>query len=188
MGKTDAELVELIKKKDVEALKEVIRRHKRKVYSLAVSVLGNAAEAEEITQDVFIKLWSNIEYFDTNKPQALSTWLLAICKNAAIDRLRKRKKIAYVEIDEVANDSNVGVILDGPELHLMKLRIANALNYLPKEQREVIEMVYFNGLTQKEIAASLNIPLGTVKSRIRLALTKLKGLLSHDEEGRVHEN
>lgn len=188
MEKTDAELIELIKKKESEALREVIRRHKRKVYSIAISILGNAAEAEEVTQDVFVKLWTNCNYFDTSMPYKLSTWLITVCKNTAIDRLRKRKKIDYVEVDAVASASNVDVILDGPEMRLMKLRIASALNYLPKEQREVIEMVYFQGLTQSEIAASLNIPLGTVKSRIRLALTKLKGLLSRDEEGRAHEH
>lgn len=188
MEKTDAELIELIKKKESEALREVIRRHKRKVYSIAISILGNAAEAEEVTQDVFVKLWTNCNYFDTSMPYKLSTWLITVCKNTAIDRLRKRKKIDYVEVVAVASASNVDVILDGPEMRIMKLRIASALNYLPKEQREVIEMVYFQGLTQSEIAASLNIPLGTVKSRIRLALTKLKGLLSRDEEGRAHEH
>lgn len=185
-SKTDTDLVELIRQRNTDALREIYARYGRLLYSLAVKILSNRQEAEEVVQDVLIKLWNNPERFDVSKEGKLSSWLIRVCHNAAIDKQRRRKNVTYLDGDTLADIYTLGVVLkDETEILDMRIRIESALKNLPSEQRQVIEMMFFQGSSQSEIAATLDIPLGTVKSRARLGLKKLRDVLSRDNEG-VH--
>lgn len=178
---SDHELVRLVQNKDLDALKELYARYERLTYSLAMKLLGNSQEAEEVVQDVFIKLWNKSELFDTRGNSKFSSWLLTICKNAAIDKIKKRKGNYTLNIEELVDIPDIRVdLFNEVEFASIKKQIKGALRKLPDEQRELIELVYFEGLTQVEISEKTGIPLGTVKSRIRLGLHKLRKVLKSE--------
>jgi len=176
---SDHELLELIKQENLDALNELYSRYGRGIYSVAYKITKDANEAEEVTQDTFIKLWTNSKSFDIDKAPKVSSWLLKICQNAALDRVRKMKnKSKIVGESKLAFLTDYTVNLENEiEIHMLKKQIKEALMKLPQEQREIIELIYFEGLSQREIAEGMGIPLGTVKSRVKLAMVKLKKLL-----------
>jgi len=143
------------------------------VFNFAYKLTGTITEAEEVTQEVFEKIWRKRNTYIIDKK--ITTWMLQICKNASIDLLRRRKRTA--PIDEYQLDFLVDETInldDEVELKSTRKTLIEAISNLPDEQREIIRLMYFEGLTQREIAASLEIPLGTVKSRLKLAMSKLK--------------
>jgi RNA polymerase sigma factor (sigma-70 family) len=176
---TDDELIQLVQNKELDALKELYKRYERLTYSLAMKILGNTQEAEEVVQDVFMKVWNKSKLFDINKQTKFSSWIIRVCYNTAIDKLKKRKGYSHLDVEILESLPDISVDLDN-ELELMSLknRVKEALKNLPNEQKEIIELMYFDGFSQSEIAEAMGIPLGTVKSRVRLALTKLKKLLN----------
>lgn len=178
---SDNELVRLIQNKDLDALKELYARYERLTYSLAMKIVGNSQEAEEIVQDVFMKIWHKSVLFDVEGKSKFSSWILTVCKNTAIDKLKKRKGNNVLNIEELVDLPDIRVdLFNEVEFASIKKRVKEALRKLPDEQRELIELMYFHGLTQSDIAEKLDIPLGTVKSRVRLGLQKLKKLLSRE--------
>jgi RNA polymerase sigma-70 factor, ECF subfamily len=161
----DIDLIERVCQRDQGALALLYERYGHAVYSMALYVVGDTASAEEITQDVFMRLWHRAAEWDVRRAK-LSTWLLTIARNAAIDRLRKEKRRpACTEFDNVFNLLTV----EPSTSHLGIL-----LQQLPKEQQEVIYLSFFGGMSQREIAEDLAIPLGTIKTRMRLGLEKLR--------------
>lgn len=161
--------------RDARAFEAIYDRHSAQVYSLALRVTGRQRAAEEATQDAFLTLWRSAAHYDASRG-TLKTWLLSIVRNRSIDWLRReRRHYRDLEIDDVLAGR-----LEGPERtdeqaatreearHTRQLLLS-----LPSEQRQVIELAYFNGLTHTEISAKVGIPLGTVKGRQRLALSKL---------------
>jgi RNA polymerase sigma-70 factor (ECF subfamily) len=139
-------------------------------------VLGNAAEAEEIVQETFLEAWRRADSYDV-KRGTVATWLFAIGTSRAIDRLRARSTRQRT-IDEIGRAGGDGpVMLATPEVQAeaaqARKRVADALDILPPEQRAVVELAYFDGLSQSEIAARTGHPLGTIKGRARAALEKL---------------
>jgi len=143
-----------------------------------VRTLGDASMAEDVVQEVFLNLWRNAGKFDGAKGNVRS-WLLACTSNRAIDFVRQRrgKTRLDVEIDETAH------MVTGPDpwhevvANLDHAMLKEAMQELPEEQRKTLEMAYFQGYTQAEIAEAMVVPLGTVKGRTRLALDKMRSSL-----------
>ncbi len=155
-------------------------RYGRLVFSLALRILHDRGAAEETVQEVFVKVWKRSREFDVKRGK-FSSWLTGIAHNQAIDEMRRRKvRPSASENDDDAMDT---VLDDGPaplDLALQSLerrRIVDALKGIPADQRRAIEMAYFEGLTQQEISDKLGQPLGTIKTRMRLGMQKLKALL-----------
>jgi RNA polymerase sigma-70 factor (ECF subfamily) len=186
---TDAELVQRMSDGDVSALEELYNRYARAVYSFAVRIVGDGLVAEEILQEAFTRAWQQAGRFESARG-SFASWLLSITHNLAIDELRKRQRrpqrassvditdVLRGEVDITAN------VEEAAEMSELRARIRVAMDQLPKPQQRVIELAYFEGLTQREISAVLNEPLGTVKTRMRLAMQKLKDYLGTEEGAR----
>lgn len=171
----DVILIHRIVQRDQQALTELYNRHGRLVYNMARHVLQDSQMAEEVTQDVFFQIWRWPERWDENRAK-LSTWMLAIARYTAIDYLRReqrRPKLAPTELEDLSHRLPSNQVVGGVERDNKEI-IKAVMAQLPKEQRTVIMLAYYRGLTHEEIAEKLNLPLGTVKSRIRLGMKKLK--------------
>lgn len=136
------------------------------VYGVAMRVLRDASAAEDVVQDVFLQLWRNPEVFDSQRGR-LAPWLAVITRNRALDRLRRRRP--EVEWDGVLAPVDVSFAATA-DRNIMSQRIRSALSSIPLEQRAALEMAFFEGMTQAEIAERTQTPLGTVKSRVRAAV------------------
>lgn len=162
---------------DEAALSALFHHFGSKVYGMAYTVLKNTALAQEVAQDTFMHIWKNPAAWDASKGQ-FSSWLLTVTRYSAIDRLRRevRRTGQDVELrDEIATDEN-----DDSLIHRLESDDAiRSLAHLPDEQRRVIELAYFQGMKHSEIAEFLHTPLGTVKTRLRLGLHKLRDLLNN---------
>jgi len=173
----DSELIRRIRARDESALSELYQRYGGLVYSLALRVLQNSGLAEEVTQDAFFKVWSQPETWDAERGRLIA-WLMTITRHTAIDRLRKEQRrpmITALELDEALNVVGSLAVMDDPVWQDGKL-LRTLLTRLPTDQVRAIELAFFGGMSHSEIAESLNLPLGTVKTRVRLGLQKLKGL------------
>jgi RNA polymerase sigma-70 factor (ECF subfamily) len=180
----DERLIILVARADADALGVLYDRYHRLVFSLALNLLGDHATAEEITLDVFTRLW---EKADTYRPEQaqVRTWLTSITRYRSIDVLRRwgarpeQHSVSWAELSApVVSD------LAGPEeaaeLSLQRQRVRAAIAELPPEQRQALALAYFKGYTHREIAEVLDQPLGTVKTRIRLAMQKLRQMLQDE--------
>ncbi|KRW91321.1 RNA polymerase sigma24 factor [Alicyclobacillus tengchongensis] len=159
-----------------DAMEELYDRFAGFVYSFAYRAVGNASAAEEIVQDVFVKVWRMADRYDASLGK-VSTWLLSIARNAAIDHHRRHRRHELVQIadgvlPEVADDAPTPEWV--AEQADIRQRVRQALSQLPLDQKQIVEMMYFRGYTQQEISECLGISLGTVKSRARLAMAKLR--------------
>lgn len=173
----DAELILRLAARDEAALSLLYERYGALVYSLALRVVQNSGLAEEITQDTFLKLWSQPGTYDPQRGR-LVAWLMTIARHTAIDRLRKeqrRPQSTEMELDDVLNTVGTLAVMDDPAWLDGRL-LRGLLEQLPPEQVRVIELAFFGGMSHSEIAETLNIPLGTIKTRVRLGLQKLRAL------------
>lgn len=177
---SDEHLISMLVTGDSNAIDMLWDRHARPVYSLAVRMLGDSGWAEEIVQDVFYRLWSNPGMYDSSRGD-LRRWLLAVTHHAAVDGLRGRRGTARAHDNGPHSLEMLPYSGETPGTSVWrKLRAENvraAMLNLPSAQREVIELAYFQGLTQMEIAQRTGQPLGTVKTRLRLGQQKLRALL-----------
>lgn len=171
----DSSLVQRIGQRDQAALVELHERHQQLVYSMAMQVLRNPATAEEVTQDVFFQVWRWPERWDEARGR-FTSWLLTVTRYTAIDRLRhehRQPPLSEDSLDHLADF--LGRNAHFEEAQHDNGRLLRALiKDLPSEQRDLILMAFFRSMTHTEIADQLALPLGTVKSRIRLGLQKLK--------------
>jgi RNA polymerase sigma-70 factor, ECF subfamily len=162
------------------AMSVLYDRYARLVFSLSLRILNDRGAAEETVQEVFVKIWKRCREYDARRGK-FSSWLTGIAHNHAIDELRRRRvRPSASEGDDDAMDSVVDATPTPLDLALQSLerrRIVDALKEIPNEQRRAIEMAYFEGFTQQEISGKLGQPLGTVKTRMRLGMQKLKTLL-----------
>lgn len=166
---------------DSAALGALYDRYSASVYSLALRVLNDRQLAEELVQETFLRVWRQASSFDTMRG-ALSAWIIGIARNLAIDELRRRSvrpQAAGGDADETLAqlESSDDDPSDQVYTRLRHEAVIGALEQLPEAQRAVLELAYFSGLSQSEIAERLGDPLGTVKTRMRLGLQKLKSLL-----------
>jgi RNA polymerase sigma-70 factor (ECF subfamily) len=170
----DIRLLERIQAGDQTALVEIHTRYINLVYSMAYRVLGESMAAEEVAQDTFLRLWKKAYTYNAAKGR-FATWLLTVTRRLAIDTLRVRQRqqpdSRLVSIDE---EPEVWENVLSVEENDLRRTLRSALSGLPVDQREPIELAYFYGLSQPEIADALDVPLGTVKTRIRLGMQKLR--------------
>jgi RNA polymerase sigma-70 factor, ECF subfamily len=164
--------MERVRARDAGAFESLYDEYHRLVYGLALRVLAEPAAAEDVTQAVFLKIWSNPELFRGGN---FGAWVARVARNQAFDVVRSRAKHADAEFPE-------SLVLDDDleETALARLngeRARNALGQLPREQRELIELGFFGGITQEQIARQTGLPLGTVKTRIRAGLRRLRTAL-----------
>jgi RNA polymerase sigma-70 factor, ECF subfamily len=168
---------------DVAALRLVYNDHAPRAMAIARRILRNVEEAEDIVQETFLELWRRAPQFDGRRG-GLVAWIVTIARSRAIDRLRS-SSTAGRTIDEVIATPDVHPCgpmspVEHTERRLTESKVAEALATLPAEQRQTIQLAYFDGLSQTEIAAKTGSPLGTVKMRVKLAVGKLKTLLKDD--------
>lgn len=174
-GPSDQELLQAVQRRDIGAFEQFYDHYGTLVYSLAVKVLEDRILAEDVVQEVFLNLWRNAGKFDSSKG-AVRNWLLACTSNRAIDFLRQRqgKTRLDVALDETAymltSPDPWGEVVANADSALL----SSAMKELPEEQRQTLEMAYFQGMTHSEIADGMAVPLGTVKGRLRLALEKMR--------------
>ncbi len=177
----DESLIRLIAKSQADALGELYDRSSRLVFGMARHAVGDQALAEEITQDVFMRIWNKASTYQAEQGKVAS-WIAGITRNRAIDEYRHQKarldgnslSLEELPLFDPPDSLNVEGEID---TRIKEQRIQKALSLLPKEQREVLAMAYFRGYTHEEAAAALGEPLGTVKTRIRLGMQKLRQLL-----------
>jgi RNA polymerase sigma-70 factor, ECF subfamily len=169
-SRTDAELIGLVAAGDHRAFEELHRRYARPVLGIALRRIGDRGRAEDATQDTFASLWRSAGRFDPTRGKATS-WLFTVARNAIIDGLRRRPEPtvdAPPEIPEPGPGPD-----DAAESEWVSWRVHRALETLPDQERTLVELAYWSGLSQSEIAGHLGIPLGTVKTRTRSALSRL---------------
>lgn len=175
----DLQLVRLVQQSDTQAFSVFYDRYVKLVYSISFNILGEHPLAEEVTQDVFLKIWNQIDRYDPALSK-VNTWLSRIARNRSIDVLRKHKHINrqanWADL-EIEGNPDMPTPEERTELRMTKQRVRAALLQLPEEQRAVLALAYFKNLSQREIAEELGEPLGTVKTRVRLGMQKLRGLL-----------
>ena len=176
---TDDQLISALRQGEEWAMTTLYDRYARLVFSLALRILNDRLAAEEAVQEVFVKVWRRAKEYDATRGK-FSSWLSGITHNHAIDELRRRRARPTATEDE---DAMLDLVAEGPALFdlafqsLEHRRIVHALEAIPPEQRQPIEMAYFEGYTQQEISERLSEPLGTIKTRMRLGMQKLKSLL-----------
>jgi RNA polymerase sigma-70 factor, ECF subfamily len=171
----DRDLMVRVVAGDLRAFDAIYDRHSVQVFGLAMRLTGRRRAAEEATQDAFLSLWRTADRYDPDRG-TLKTWLLSLTRNRSIDCLRREARHFHdLELDDVLQGRlEAAERTDEQALAREDARHAHHLLIdLPTEQRQVIELAYFKGLSQSEIAVKIGIPLGTVKSRQRLALTKM---------------
>lgn len=185
MALTELELLQQIAQHDQQALLTLYQQYGNLVYSLSLRVLRQPVMAEEITQDIFLKLWRQPDRWNPSLGQ-FSSWLLTITRNAAIDRLRREGRQATLasweqseEADHRLSDAHSFVAGQVNWVNGQVLR--RLLQSLPPEQRQLIELAFYDGYTHSELAELLHLPLGTVKTRLRMGMQKLRILWEESE-------
>ena len=190
-GLRDEELMDRLGSRDLAAFGELYDRYSDLVYSVSLRVVAEPQVAEDVTQDVFLRVWRRPEQFDLTRGKFV-TWLLSVTRNRSIDERRsqgrrlRREAIpsATSEVEDVLPSTDAR---DDPALATLladdRRAVRKALEVLPAEQKLAIQLAYFGGLTQQEIADRLSTPLGTVKTRIRLGMRKMRVVLEERRRG-----
>ncbi|HKB90990.1 MAG TPA: sigma-70 family RNA polymerase sigma factor [Opitutaceae bacterium] len=179
----DAKLLQQMGKGDRNAFSELYNRFSRPLYATALRILNDSAEAEDVVQEVFLNLWEKALSFKTARGTAFA-WAVTLTRNRSIDRLRMKKRRfellteKSVDILPGGNDSISETSADDLWLKEKAALVRNAVSTLPPEQKIALELAFFSGFTQQEIAEKLSEPLGTVKARIRRGLMKLRETVS----------
>jgi RNA polymerase sigma-70 factor (ECF subfamily) len=163
-------LVARIRAGDQQAMSELYDRYAKVVYAVALRVLQDAAGAEDVVQDVFLQLWRNPDAFDASRG-SLAAWLAVISRHRSIDRLRKRRPETDIEDCVIAGGPD---LRDETERTLVIEKVRLVLAEMNPDQRKVLELAFFQGLTHTEIAQKTGEPLGTIKTRIRSGLQHLR--------------
>jgi RNA polymerase sigma-70 factor (ECF subfamily) len=184
-NKNDETLIHLAANDDPEALSELYDRYKTLVFSLAMNIIGSHETAEDITLDVFTKIWEKAGTYQPGKA-TVKRWISSITRYRSIDVLRRRN--AQLDMnnpqwsdfspDTLPARENQEEVM---ELALVRRKVTKALSKLPEEQKKPLSLAYFLGYSHQQIAEALNKPLGTIKTRIRLAIQKLQQELKGDE-------
>lgn len=167
---------------DFQAVEELYERHSRQAFGLALKILNNSEAAEDAVQDAFLRFWKQPSSYDPERGR-FTTWLLSVVHNLCIDQLRRKRHNAVSLYQQETQEQILNLADEKPTveeevwLGIQRVAIRQALKNLSKEQQEVIELAFFKGLTHQEIATQTGQPLGTIKSRIRQGLMKLRGVM-----------
>lgn len=179
----EAGLLTRIAHRDTAAFEELYDRYSRAVYSLALRMLGNPQAAQEVAQEIFLHIWRGAGEFAPERGSARS-WVLSLAHHRAVDALRRQRVRAAEPLPEGNPLISVADVVEQVIRGVERASVRSALTALSPEQRESIVLAYYGGYTQQEIAARLRIPLGTVKTRIRDGMLRLRTALAQAEEGR----
>ena len=182
---SDRTLIQQIGAGDQKAFGILYDRYKTLVFSLAVKIAGSHETAEDITLDVFTQIWEKADRYHSEKG-SVKGWVASIARYRAIDVLRRRKvrmdinrpQRFDIQLETLPSNDNPGKAL---ELEVTRHKVSDAINRLPEDQQEVLAMAYFKGHTHRQIAEALNEPLGTIKTRIRLGLQKLRQMFKNEK-------
>ncbi len=177
--RTDAELIAHVADGDGVAFEELHRRYARSVLGIALRRIGDRGRAEDATQDTFASIWRSASRFDPGKGEATS-WLYTVARNAIVDGLRRKREPPVDEAPEMAAPDPGPD--DAAESGWVAWRVHRALETLPEQERSLVELAYWSGMSQSEIADYLGVPLGTVKTRTRSALRRLADELGDELE------
>jgi RNA polymerase sigma-70 factor (ECF subfamily) len=185
----DEALLVLVSQKNVDAFEELYDRHARVVFNLLLRVIRDASVAEELLQDTFWQVWQKAEQFEGSGSAA--AWLLRIARNKALDQLRRQRCRPQANEDALEKFEHLSTPHSQNTEQEVERRwtyqhIASALEQLPGEQRCCLELAYFDGLSQSEIAVSTHLPLGTIKTRLRIGREKVERLLRAVGYGESH--
>lgn len=180
---SDEELMQQLFLRDRHAFEAIYDRYSDLVYSTALRVLRDPHLAEDISQEIFVRLWRKPDSYVAERGRFL-TWLISVTRNRAVDEIRargRRQRHETASPEEQERELPAGEAMDpalNAQLAEQRRIVRAALAELPPEQRQVIELAFFGGLTQREIADRLSQPLGTVKTRVRLGMQKLRAHLA----------
>jgi RNA polymerase sigma-70 factor (ECF subfamily) len=178
----DKQLVRAIVDRDADAISELFDRFSGMLTALSLRILHDPADAEEILQETFLQVWNQAVRYDP-KRSSVSTWLVLIARSRSIDRLRSRQVKLRTATAARQENPNVHTSPKGVGNVLMqerRRRLEEEMAKLPSEQRQVLELAFYSGMTQSEIAEQTSIPLGTVKTRTLLAMKKLRQALREE--------
>lgn len=181
----EAALIQRVAQKDQAALGELYDRMSGVLFSVAVRIVRNQWEAQEVLQDVFVQIWQRASSYNSVAGRPI-TWAIVITRNKAIDLLRQQKRHTEFleklhETESVLARNETGNATEGAVSGEMKDATVKALREIGEEQRCAIELAFFGGLTQAEIASKLGQPLGTIKARIRRGMVQLRNLLEEEK-------
>ena len=172
--RSDEELMALLQRNDSGALGMLYDRHHRLVLTLAYRILGDRAAAEEVVQEAFLSVWRQAGTYRSERG-GVRAWLLSIARHRAIDQIRRAPKTGQVAaLEDALVDRRLPEVWEQADENVRRDRVRQVLETLPPEQREVVELAYYGGLSQHQIAERTAVPLGTVKGRTRLAMEKLR--------------
>jgi len=169
MHPIEKDIAGLLRDKDHQAISLIMEYYGDTLYGIALKMMGNPDEAEDVIQDSFIKIWKNASQYNSKKAR-LFTWLLSIVRNTAIDQIRKKNNRQTKHQNSSNGHSYITQMY--PEHMDVKDKVSN----MEGKYRDVIELLFFGGLTQKEASDRLNIPLGTVKTRLKIGLRHLRSV------------
>jgi len=181
---SDEEVIDRVARGDHQAVRALYRRYGRLVYGLALQVVGDSSAAEEVAQDVFMRAWEKAGTYRAEKAK-VSTWLMRITRNRAIDVVRQRgpagsrSTSAWDDLASAADPAASDPVERAARAQCDE-DLRTALTALPDEQRRALDLAFFKGLTHQGIAEALREPLGTVKTRIRDAMRKLRGSIAEE--------
>ena len=172
---SDEAVVALVSRSDESALAELYDRFGRVAYGLALRILRDTALAEDAVQDAFLAAWRTADRFMPERGKA-STWILTLVHRRAVDLVRREERRRADPLDHVPEPGG-GSVDEEAWLRLQRERVQGALKQLPDQQREALELAYYGGFTQSELAERLGQPIGTIKSRMFMGLSRLRELL-----------
>ena len=175
----DEALLALAAREDEGALAALYDRYGRVAYGLALRIVRDPALAEDAVQEAFLTLWRTAKDFRSDRAKP-STWVLTLVHRRAVDVVRREERRRAAPLDTDAEDTGPGTLTADEEVELTDRRrlVQEALRQLPDEQREALELAYYGGLSQSELAERLSVPLGTIKSRMFTGLRRLRDLLA----------
>lgn len=172
---SEIELVEGLKAHSQKAFSRLYDDYGPTLLGVICKIVRDGDEAENLLQDTFIKVWKHIDSYDSNKGR-LFTWLLNIARNTAINFLRASRQTEHTDIQSFTNSVRMGEELTVEPLNISHIGVGETVSRLDPKLRLIIDLLYFEGFTQQEVADHLKLPLGTVKTRTRTALQQLKTL------------
>jgi RNA polymerase sigma-70 factor (ECF subfamily) len=179
---SDEAIVALVARSDHDALAELYDRFGRVAYGLALRILRDPSLAEDAVQEAFLQAWRSADTFMPERARA-GTWLLTLVHRRAVDLVRREERRRAEPIDAAGERAGDGLVDEQAWLRYQRERVQSALRQLPDQQREALELAYYGGFSQSELAERLGQPIGTIKSRMFSGLGRLRELLAESNEG-----
>ena len=173
MKQSETHIAQLLQEKNRQVIEQLYDQYSAALFGIVLKIVQSQELAEDVLQETFVKIWSNGSTYDAAKG-TIFTWMLNIARNTAIDKLRSasnKKKVQVNNLDQILASEHLH---PSAELSVDHIGVTEVVDGLEEKYRELIDLAYFKGYTQEEITQSLGLPLGTVKSRLRIALRELR--------------